>query len=219
MVTELKPSTLWGPAPGVDADVFDEEGRSVRGGVGYLVVKKPFPSMSRGLWRDPERYIETYWSRFSGVWYHGDWAYIDSEGYWYLLGRADDVIKTSGMRVGAAELEGILNTHPKIAESACIGVPHEVKGEVIYCFAKPKLGVALDPLDTEKELKELVANRLSKVFVPEKIFIVEDLPRTRSGKIMRRVLRALVTGSELGDVTTLENPESIEYLRRILHPK
>ena len=217
VITELKPSTLWGPAPGVDADVFDEEGRSVRGGVGYLVVKKPFPSMTRGLWRDPERYIETYWSRFSGVWYHGDWAYIDPEGYWYLLGRADDVIKTSGMRVGAAELEGILNTHPKIAESACIGVPHEIKGEVIYCFAKSKLGVSVDPLETEKELKELVINRLSKVFVPEKIFIVEDLPRTRSGKIMRRVLRALVTGSELGDVTTLENPESIEYIRKILH--
>lgn len=216
VVTELKPSTLWGPAPGVDADVFDEEGKPVRGGVGYLVVKKPFPSMTRGLWRDPDRYIETYWSRFRGVWYHGDWAFIDSDGYWYLLGRADDVIKTSGMRIGAAELEGVLNTHPSIAESACVGVPHPLRGEVIYCFAKPKIYASIDPDKIERELKELVSQRLSKVFVPERIFVVEDLPRTRSGKIMRRIIRSIITGSELGDVSSLENPESIEYIRRVV---
>jgi len=137
-VVPLKPSTLWGPAPGVDADVFNDRGESVRGEVGYLVVKKPEPSMTRGLWGEPERYINTYWSRFPGVWYHGDWAYVDSDGFWYILGRADDVIKVAGKRIGPAEIESIINEHPLVAESACIGFPHEVKGEVILCLVKLK---------------------------------------------------------------------------------
>lgn len=217
VVVSLKPSTLWGPAPGVDADVFNESGESVREGVGYLVVKKPFPSMTRGLWRDPERYIESYWSRFKGVWYHGDWVQIDSDGYWYILGRADDVIKVSGMRVGAAELEGILNKHAYVAESACVGVPHAIRGEVIYCFVRLRSREYYEKAsELEVELKNLISSELSRVFTPEKIIFVEDLPRTRSGKIMRRTLRSVVLGGEMGDITTLENPESIESIKRVL---
>ena len=207
----LKPSTLWGPAPGVDADAFDDEGRSVRGDVGYLVVKKPIPSMTRGLWGEPERYIETYWSRFPGVWYHGDWAYIDSDGFWFLLGRADDVIKVAGKRIGPAEIEAVINEHPAVAESACIGYPHPVKGEVVLCLAKPR---GEPPKGLEEELAERVASTLGKPFRPWRILLVPDLPRTRSGKIMRRVIKAVALGRDPGDVTTLENPEAVEAVRK-----
>ncbi len=212
-VVPLKPSTLWGPAPGVDADVFDDHGRSVRGEVGYLVVKKPEPSMTRGLWNEPERYINTYWSRFPGVWYHGDWAYIDEDGFWYILGRADDVIKVAGKRIGPAEIESILNEHPLVAESACVGYPHEIKGEVILCLVKSK-GEAPD--DIENELKELVSKKLGKPFKPWRVLLVEDLPKTRSGKILRRVIRSLIAGREVGDLSVLENPESIDHLKKVL---
>ncbi len=214
-VVPLKPSTLWGPAPGVDADVFNDEGKSLRGEVGYLVVKKPEPSMTRGLWKEPERYLRTYWSRFPGVWYHGDWAYIDDDGFWYILGRADDVIKVAGKRIGPAEIESIINEHPTVAESACVGYPHEVKGEVVLCFVKLRRETEEKDI-LEKELKELVARSLGKPFTPWKIAIVKDLPRTRSGKIVRRVIRALITGGSIGDLSVLENPESIEDLKRIL---
>ena len=183
-VVPLKPSTLWGPAPGMDVEAFDDEGRPVRGSPGYLVARKPGPSMTRGLWRDPERYLEAYWSRFPGVWYHGDYVLIDEDGFWYILGRADDVIKVAGKRIGSLEIEGVLTSHPAVAEAACVGVPHPLKGEAIACFAIPKPGAPTEGL--EDELRRLVAERLGKAFAPERVFIVSDLPRTRSGKITRR---------------------------------
>ncbi|BBD72963.1 AMP-dependent synthetase [Sulfodiicoccus acidiphilus] len=210
VLTPLKPSTLWGPCLGVDADVVDDEGRSVRGKVGYLVIRRPIPSMTRGFYGDRERYLETYWYRFYGIWYHGDLAYVDEEGYWFLRGRADDVIKVAGKRVGPAELETVLNSHPAILESACVGVPDSVKGEVIYCFVKPRASSV--PLG---ELSDLVANTLGRPFVPEKVYQVRDLPRTRSGKIMRRVIKAAVTGGPLGDLTSLENPDSVQEIKKI----
>ena len=215
VVTELKPSTLWGPALGMDADVFNDRGESVRGEVGYLVVRKPAPSMTRGLWRDPERYIKTYWSRFPGVWYHGDWAYVDSEGFWYLFGRADDVIKVAGKRIGPAEVEGSINRHPSVAESACIGLPDPVKGEVIACFIRLR-GSPDDLSRLAGEIRELVSRDLGKPFAPEKIVFVEDLPRTRSGKIMRRIIKALAVGADIGDVSTLENPEAVDRIAEII---
>jgi acetyl-CoA synthetase len=215
-VVPLKPSTLWGPAPGVDADVFNDEGKSVRGGVGYLVIKKPEPSMTRGLWREPERYIRTYWSRFPGVWYHGDWAYIDEDGFWYILGRADDVIKVAGKRIGPAEIESIINEHPMVAESACIGYPHKVKGEVILCLTKLK-EKGKKETEIEEEIKDLVSKNLGKPFKPWRVLVVNDLPRTRSGKIMRRVIKALAIGSDIGDISVLENPESIEEIKEVLN--
>lgn len=214
-VVPLKPSTLWGPGLGMDIDVFNDEGVPVRGEVGYLVCKKPAPSMTRGFWGEPERYIETYWSRFPGVWYHGDWAYIDEDGYWYLLGRADDVIKVAGKRVGPAEVESIVNSHPAVHESACIGVPHEVKGEVLACFVTLREGVSPSE-NLEHEISGLIVKELGKPFRPEKIYFVKDLPRTRSGKIMRRIIKAVVRGQSLGETSVLENPESIKYIREVI---
>lgn len=214
-VVPLKPSTLWGPGLGMDIDVFDDYGRPVRGERGYLVAKKPAPSMTRGLWKEPERYIEVYWSRFPGAWYHGDYALIDEEGFWYLLGRADDVIKVAGKRIGSAELEAALTSHPDIAEAACIGMPHEVKGEVIVCLATPKRRVE----DREKlalETFKIMVEKLGKPFAPEKIVIVDELPRTRSGKITRRVIRDLARGEEPKELSVLENPESIEKLKPVI---
>lgn len=213
-VVPLKPSTLWGPGLGMDVDVFDDEGKPARGVPGYLVAKKPAPSMTRGLWRDPERYIETYWSRFPGVWYHGDYALIDEDGFWYILGRADDVIKVAGKRIGSLELEGILTSHPSVAEAACIGVPHELKGEVIVCFAIPKPGKPVEGL--EGELKRMIEDKLGKAFSPERVFIVDDLPRTRSGKITRRVVRDLARGIEPRELSVLENPEAVEMIKKLL---
>ncbi len=213
-VVPLKPSTLWGPGLGMDVDVFDDEGRPVRGVPGYLVAKKPAPSMTRGLWRDPERYIKTYWSRFPGVWYHGDYALIDEDGFWYILGRADDVIKVAGKRIGSLELEGILTSHPAVAEAACVGAPHELKGEVIICFAIPKPNASTEGL--EDELRRMVEERLGKAFRPERVFIVDDLPRTRSGKITRRVIRDLARGIEPRELSVLENPEAVEKIKKLL---
>ncbi len=214
-VVPLKPSTLWGPGLGMDIDVFNDEGKPVRGEVGYLVCKKPAPSMTRGFWKEPERYIQTYWSRWPGVWYHGDWASIDEDGYWFLHGRADDVIKIAGKRLGPAEVESIINEHPAVYESACIGVPHEVKGEALMCFVvlKPKY----EPSRTIKEeIINKVVEKLGKPFKPEDIKFVPDLPRTRSGKIMRRLVKAIVLNAPLGDYSTLENPDSLEKIKKSL---
>jgi len=200
-------------SPGMDVDVFNDDGEPVRGEVGYLVCKTPVPSMTRGFWRDPERYLETYWSRWEGVWYHGDWAYIDEDGYWFLLGRADDVIKIAGKRLGPAEVEEILNSHPEVAESACIGAPDPMKGEKLICFVKTLGGSGPE---LAEELREMVGERLGKPFKPSEIYIVPDLPRTRSGKIMRRVLKAIYTGNPVGDISTLENPEALEGVKQAL---
>lgn len=208
VITPLKPSTLWGPCPGVDAEVFDEFGSPVRGRIGYLVIRKPIPSMTRGFLGERERYLETYWSRFSGVWYHGDLAYVDEDGFWFLRGRADDVIKVAGKRLGPAELETVLNSHPSVLESACVGVPHPLKGEVVYCFVRPKGDEA-----NLRELAKLVERTMGRPFVPDKIVQVRDLPKTRSGKIMRRVVRAIVTGEPTGDLTSLENAEAVELVK------
>jgi acetyl-CoA synthetase len=211
-VVPLKPATLWGPGLGMDVDVYDDDGMPVRGRPGYLVAKKPAPSMTRGLWRDPERYIETYWSRFPGVWYHGDYALIDEDGFWYILGRADDVIKVAGKRIGPAEIETIINSHPDVAESACIGYPHPVKGEVIVCFALPKPGRTLGPEQLE-QIKSIVAQRLGKPFEPEAVVPVNDLPRTRSGKIMRRIVRDAVLGKQVEQTPVLDNPDSVTAVK------
>ncbi|MFP3309832.1 MAG: AMP-binding protein [Acidilobus sp.] len=211
-VVPLKPATLWGPGLGMDVDVYDDDGMPVRGRPGYLVAKKPAPSMTRGLWRDPERYIETYWSRFPGVWYHGDYALIDEDGFWYILGRADDVIKVAGKRIGPAEIETIINSHPDVAESACIGYPHPVKGEVIVCFALPKPGRTLGPEQLE-QIKSNVAQRLGKPFEPEAVVPVNDLPRTRSGKIMRRIVRDAVLGKQVEQTPVLDNPDSVTAVK------
>jgi acetyl-CoA synthetase len=213
-VMPLKPSTLGGPGLGMDIDVFNEEGKPVRGEVGYLVCKKPAPSMTRGFWKDPKRYIETYWSRWPNVWYHGDWASIDKDDFWFLHGRADDVIKVAGKRIGPAEIESILNQHSAVYESACIGVPHEVKGEEVMCLVILKPGYEPSQ-ELRNELVGEVVKYMGKPFRPRDVSFVGDLPRTRSGKILRRLMRAVMLGKELGDTSALENPKALEEITKV----
>jgi len=211
----LKPTTLGYPGLGMDVDVFDDAGNSVRQQIGYLVCKKPAPSMTRGFWKDPERYIKTYWSRWKGVWYHGDWAYVDEDGFWFLFGRADDVIKVAGKRMGPAEIETIVNSIPAVQESACIGVPHELKGEVVWVFVTLKPGYEPSE-ELEKEIVDKIVKEFGKPFKPDRVVFVPDLPRTRSGKIMRRLIKAVVAKQELGDTSALENPDSLEKIKEVL---
>jgi acetyl-CoA synthetase len=206
----IKPVSLGFPALGQDVDVFDTEGGSVRGEVGELVCKRPWPGMTRGLWGDPERYLDTYWRRFPGVWTHGDWASVDADGYWFLHGRSDDTLNIAGKRIGPAELESAAVSHGAVAEAAAVGVPHDVKGEVawIFCVAKP--GEQVDANDVATK----VADVLGKAFKPERVIFVAQLPKTRSAKIVRRAVRAKALGTDPGDLSSLENPDSLDEIAR-----
>lgn len=212
-LTPIKPCSFGGPVPGMAADVVDADGRSVRGEVGELIVRQPWIGMTRGFWKDPERYLQTYWSRIPDVWVHGDWAAVDEDGLWFILGRSDDVIKVAGKRLGPAEVESALVKNSAVAESAAIGVPDEVKGEAVVCFAMLKPDAT--PNDELKhQLRELVADELGKPMAPKEIVFVRDLPRTRNAKIMRRVIRAVYLGKDPGDVSSLENPSAVEEIRK-----
>jgi acetyl-CoA synthetase len=217
VVREIKPSSFNGASIGTKAAVFAEDGRPAPPGVeGELVVLSVWPGMTRGFWRDPQRYLETYWSKWPGVWAHGDAAAVDGEGFFYILGRADDTIKVAGKRLGPAEIETVLNAHPAVAESACIGVPHEVKGEVPICFVVLKPGH--EPSEQlRRELIELTERELGKAFgAVEDIKFVRMLPKTRNAKIMRRVIRAVYLGRSPGDLSALENPDAIDEIKRAL---
>ena len=209
VITHLRPCAFAGPLPGIAADVVDAEGRSVRGEVGELVIRNPWPGMTRGFWGDRQRYLDTYWSRFEGVWVHGDWAYVDPEdGLWYVLGRSDDTIKVAGKRLGPAEVESVLVGHPWVAESAAIGVPDELKGEVLVCFVVLRANrQASDQLAAE--LSDLVATALGKPLRPKAVHFVGDLPRTRNAKILRRVVKSVYIGQDPGDLSSLENPSAL----------
>ncbi len=211
----IKECSLGGPALGMAMDVVDADGRSVRGEVGELVCRKPFPGMTRGFWCDPERYLETYWSRIPGVWVHGDWASVDEDGYWFLHGRSDDTLNIAGKRIGPAELESAAVAHPAVAEAAAVGIPHEVKGEVAWVFCVPAPGV--EPTDElALEVRELVAADLGKAFAPDRVLFVPALPKTRSAKIVRRAVRAQALGADPGDLSSVENPESLEEISRAI---
>jgi acetyl-CoA synthetase len=211
-VEEIKVCSLGGASHGMDIDVFDPQGRSIRGEVGELVCKRPWPGMTRGIWGDPERYMETYWSMYEGVWRHGDWALVD-EGDWFLLGRSDDTINVAGKRLGPAEVESVLVSHPAVSESAVVGVPHETKGEAIWCFCV--LGQTA-PDGVAQELGELVAKELGRPFKPSRIVFVEALPKTRSAKILRRAVRAVAVGEDPGDMSSAENPQALDGIRSAL---
>src|SRR3712207_6634838 len=165
----------------MDMDVFDAAGNPVRGEVGELVCKQPWPAMTRGIWGDPARYIETYWSTYPGVWRHGDWARIDDDGQWYLLGRSDDTINVAGKRLGPAEVESVLVAHDAVTEAAVVGVPDETKGEAVWCFVVAPGANGADSL--VGELGERVAQELGRPFKPSRILVVDALPKTRSAKI------------------------------------
>ncbi len=213
-LTPIKPCTFSGPCPGIAADVVDDSGRSVRGRVGELVIRRPWIGMARGFWRDPERYLQTYWSHWPDIWRHGDWARVDGDGHWQILGRSDDTIKVAGRRVGPAEIEAVLLSHPGIAEAAVVGVPDELKGSsaVAFCVAAP--GAKARP-PSSAALQELVSQALGKPLRPDRVLFVPALPRTRNAKIMRRVIRSAYLNLDAGNTAALENPDSVEAIRRL----
>ena len=208
----LKATAFSAPCPGMSADVVDAEGRSVRGQVGELVIRAPWIGMTRGFWQDEQRYLETYWSQFENVWVHGDWATVDDDGLWYILGRSDDTLKVAGKRVGPTEVESVLVNHPAVREAAAIGVPHPIKGSDVVCFCVVAPGFdAMDEL--RRALQAKVVAELGKPLQPGKICFVSDLPKTRNSKIMRRMIRSAYLGQDPGDISSLLNPDSLEEIR------
>lgn len=215
VLTPLKPCAFSGPVPGMAADVVDENGQSVRGQVGELVLRQPWVGMTQGFFQDPKRYLDAYWSRFENIWVHGDFAGVDQDGFWYILGRSDDTIKIAGKRLGPAEVESALVAHTAVIEAAAIGISDPVKGEALVCFAV--LNPDIKPSeDIRKELKDQVVSQLGKAMRPKEIKFVKELPKTRNEKIMRRVIRAVYLHQEPGDISALENPQAIDAIKQAL---
>jgi acetyl-CoA synthetase len=212
----LKPGSATFPLPGVDPAVVDGQGNELGPGeTGYLIIRKPWPGMLLDVYGDPARYQESYWSRFRGAYYTGDFAMRDEDGYYWLLGRADEVLKVAGHRLGTAEIEDAAIAHHAVAEAGVTGKPDEVKGETIVLFITLKEG--LPPSDAlKKEIADLLRETIGPVAVPDEIYFVDSIPKTRSGKIMRRVLKAVASGHDVGDLTTLENEASVEEIRNAL---
>jgi acetyl-CoA synthetase len=212
-ILPLKAAAFSGPCPGIAADVFSDDGEPVTNEVGELVIKAPWIGMTRGFWKDPQRYLDTYWSRWENVWVHGDFAARDSDGLWYILGRSDDTIKIAGKRLGPAEVESILVRHPEIMEAGAIGVPHPVKGSelVVFCVMAPGFAPCED---LRSELRQMVADAMGKPLAPREILFVSDLPKTRNAKVMRRMVRAAYLGESPGDTSSLVNPEAVEEIKK-----
>jgi acetyl-CoA synthetase len=212
-ITHLKPGAATRPLPGFSAEVFNEKGEPILQSGGELVLSAPWPSMLRGLYNAPERYKNIYWSKFSGVYLAGDIARVDEDGCFWIQGRADDVLKISGHRISNSEIESALVSHPNVAEAAAIGKPHPIKGESICVYVVLREGIDhSDRLRTQ--LMQHVGNEIGKIARPDEIWFVKDVPKTRSGKIMRRIVRAKAIGESPGDISTLRNPEAVEELER-----
>jgi len=213
-VMPLKECTLGAPSLGMAMDVLGPDGEPVPAGeVGELVCRKPWPSMTRGIWGDPERFLDTYWSRWPNLWVHGAWASVDEDGYWDLHGRSDDTLNIAGKRIGPAEFESAAVGHPAVAEACAIGVPDDVKGEVcwLYLVARPGADVSDETL---AEVRAQVSHELGKAFAPARLAWVDGLPKTRSAKIVRRAVRAAALGEDLGDLSSLENPQVLDAFRQ-----
>jgi len=209
---KLKPSTVGIPVPGMNLDVFDDAGNSVQKQNGYLVIKSPWPAMTRGLLNDDERYLETYWSRFENVWFHGDYVFVDEDNLWYMRGRTDDVINISGHRMSTAEIEHAVISHKKISDAASIAIPDDITGEAIVVFfvTDNKLEIGL-----ESEISNYISEKIGKVARPKLVFQLSDLPKTRTGKIMRRLLKSKLLGKDLGDLSSLENPKVLDEIPKL----
>jgi acetyl-CoA synthetase len=205
-VTPLNECTVGCPVPGFDADIFDEQGRSVDRGEGFLVIKQPWPSMTRGLLNNPKRFIDSYWSKFKDVWYHGDIVFVDPDGLWYMHGRADDVIKVSGHRIATAEIEEAVASHPAVIEAVAVGKPDDLRGESIVLCVVLRDGASDDEL--KAEIIERVENAIGRFASPGEVRFVSELPKTRTGKLLRRLVKAKVSGYEIQsqDIATAENP-------------
>ncbi len=213
-VEPIPSCSLGGPSLGMDVDVVDDDGKPLRGSIGELVCRQPWPAMTRGVWRDRDRYLESYWSTFPGMWCHGDFALIDGD-QWYILGRSDDVMNVAGKRLAPAEVESVLTTHPAVAEAAAVGVPDPKKGETVWAFWVPRAGADTDGVS--EELRQLVATSVGKPFAPAKVWTVDALPKTRSAKILRRAVRAAAIGTDPGDLSSAENPEAVDAIRDVVH--
>jgi len=215
-VTPCKPGSAMRPLPGITADVVDDTGTSVPdGGGGYLVVRDPWPSMLRTIWGDDQRFIETYWSRFAGMYFPGDGAKRDEDGDLWLLGRVDDVMLVSGHNISTTEVESALVSHPKVAESAVVGATDPTTGQAIVAFVILRGGVLEGDDDGDalaKELRDHVSKTLGPIAKPRQIMLVPELPKTRSGKIMRRLLRDVAENRSLGDVTTLQDSSVMDMI-------
>ena len=207
----LKPSTVGIACPGLNLDVYDDYGNSVVNEKGYLVIKSPWPGMTHGLLNANERYIETYWSRFDNVWFHGDYVLVDNDGLWYMHGRIDDVINVSGHRMSTAEIEQTVITHSKISDSAAIAIPDEITGEAVIVF------IVSDEKNTniENEISDYISDKIGKIARPKKVIQISDLPKTRTGKIMRRLLKSKILGTKMGDLSSLENPQVLDEIKSI----
>ena len=217
VIHPMKPCSFVGPIPGMSADIVDEAGNSLPAGqMGELVLRQPSIGMTRGLWRDPgDRYLDAYWNRLPGMWAHGDFAYRDEDGFWFVPGRSDDTMNVAGKRTGPSEVESLLLATGRVAEAAVVGVPDEVKGTAVVCVCVPAAGETAGAALSEK-LSDAVVAGLGKPFRPREIVFVSDVPKTRNMKIMRRVVRAVYAGQPPGDLTALLNPESVEELRTVL---
>ncbi|QZA32128.1 AMP-binding protein [Hydrogenibacillus sp. N12] len=214
LIKPIAPITFNAALPGMAADVYDLDGKPVRGTVGELVLKAPWVGQTRGFWGEPERYEETYWKHWPGIWVHGDWVILDEYGFWTITGRSDDTLNVAGKRLGPAEIESILTAHPAIKESAVIGVPDDVKGEVPVAFVVLKPGWEWTS-DLRSEILHWVAERLGKALRPKAVYCVDDLPKTRNAKILRRAIRAAYLGQDPGDLSSLENPEAVDAIRKL----
>ncbi len=209
-VEPIRSCSLGGPSLGMDVDVVDDRAQPVRGEVGELVCRQPWPAMTRGVWRDEARYLEAYWSTFPGLWRHGDFALVDKDGQWFILGRSDDVMNVAGKRLAPAEVESVMITHPAVAEAAAVGVPDPKKGEAVWAFWVPRPDATED---VSAQLREMVAAELGKPFAPGLVRRVSQLPKTRSAKILRRAVRAAALGRDPGDLSGAENPDAVEEIR------
>lgn len=210
-VTTTKPGSATTPFPGIDAAILDQEGREAESG--YLAVTSPWPSMLRGIWGDEQRYRETYWSKFEGTYFPGDGARVDDDGYFWIMGRVDDVLNVAGHRIGTMEVESALVDHPAVAEAAVVGRADEIKGQAIAAFVSLKEGIESSPA-LRDELREHVVEEIGAIARPADLVVTADLPKTRSGKIMRRLLRDIAEGRALGDMTTLADPDVVERLKQ-----
>jgi acetyl-CoA synthetase len=195
------------------ADVYDENGRPVRGQVGELVVTRPWPGMTAGFWKDRERYLETYWSRWPDVWVHGDWAYIDPDGFWFIQGRSDDTLKIAGKRVGPAEVEAAALDGTDAAEAAAVGIPDPLKGQSVVVFVVPRPNADPGPIPAAVSLS--VERSLGKPFKPAAVHVLARLPKTRNGKILRRVIRNVFLGDPPGDLSGIDDMATLEPIRAL----
>lgn len=213
LMKPIAPCSFNGPMPGMDVEVVDENGKPVQGEVGELVLRQPWVGMTQGFWKDDERYKQAYWSRWPDCWVHGDWVETDDEGFWFITGRSDDTLKVAGKRLGPAEIESLLVDHVSVLEAATIGVPDPDKGEAAVCFVTLKPGIT-GGASLEQELIGLVAEKMGKALKPKAVYFVDELPKTRNGKILRRVIKAAYTGQDAGDMSSLENPDAVEAIKR-----